>query len=308
MRVQTAIVDFLVACQADGLSASTQKWYRSQLGKLGKTFNQVDLNTITTRRLREYIIAMRQQTQKYIDAPQKPTQNGRLSEESVNTHIRVMHRFFRWCSTEYSIPNPMKGIRFPQPAKQAPKGVSAEDFIKLLQATGDDEAGMRDRALLAFLADTGCRLGGLLSLTMPNLDLERCEAVITEKGKQKHRVHFTPFTRELLHRWLGVRQAQDNRVFTSMNTGKVLTENGVSLILKRLKKRAKVTGRVNPHSFRHGFARAYLQAGGDLSTLAKLLGHKNINTTASFYALFTPDELGDLHRRYSPLRGFDLEN
>lgn len=73
-------------------------------------------------------------------------------------------------------------------------------------------------------------------------------------------------------------------------------------MIKRLKKRAGIKGRVNPHSFRHGFAVEYIKAGGDVATLAKLLGHRNINTTAAFYALFTQNELSEMHNKFSPLR------
>ncbi|MBZ0307618.1 MAG: tyrosine-type recombinase/integrase, partial [Anaerolineae bacterium] len=209
---------------------------------------------------------------------------------------------------EYDLPNPMKGIRFPQPAKQAPKGVSIEDFIKMLQAAGDDEAGIRDRALLAFLADTGCRLSGLLSLKMENLFLKDGRAIVSEKGMGFRPVRFTHITARLLAQWLAVRESDTPHVFVSMSSGKGLSESGVNQMLKRLKTRAGVKGNINPHAFRHNFARAYLQSGGDLATLAKLLGHKNINTTASFYALFTPDELGEMHRKHSPLRGLDPDN
>lgn len=70
-----------------------------------------------------------------------------------------------------------------------------------------------------------------------------------------------------------------------------------------IKQKAGIRGRVNPHSFRHGFAREYIRAGGDIVTLARLLGHENITTTAAFYAVFSDDELQEFHGRYSPMRG-----
>jgi integrase/recombinase XerD len=89
-----------------------------------------------------------------------------------------------------------------------------------------------------------------------------------------------------------------------MNTGEGLTDSGIALILKRLKKRAGVTGRTNPHAFRHGFAREFILNGGDIVVLSKLLGHNNINTTAAFYAIFTEDELAGMHAKFSPLSQF----
>jgi integrase/recombinase XerD len=126
-------------------------------------------------------------------------------------------------------------------------------------------------------------------------------AIVTEKGSQSRKVVFTKYTRVLLELWLTVRQDPSEYVFTSVTTGLPLTGSGIAQALSRLKAKARISGRVNPHSFRHAFAREYLMNGGDIATLAKLIGHANINTTAAFYAVFTQDELAELHERRSPL-------
>jgi site-specific recombinase XerD len=59
--------------------------------------------------------------------------------------------------------------------------------------------------------------------------------------------------------------------------------------------------RLNAHAFRHGFARAYLTAGGDLGTLADILGHSTVEVTKSYYGIFTIDELQQKHDRHSPI-------
>jgi integrase/recombinase XerD len=304
ITIQSAIDDFLVAALADGLSPATIKHYKSKLGRVSQFIGDRELASITTNDLRQYIIGMREQTERYIDASNKPTQDGGYSLETVNTHIRVLHRFFKWCGEEYDKPNPMSRIRYPQPAKQTPKGIASDDIVKLLQACGDNEAGIRDRAVVAFLADTGARLGGLIGLTLDKLFLPKMQAMVTEKGSKPRMVKYTRFTDQLLRLWLDHRQSHSPYLFTSMNTGEGLTDSGIALILKRLKKRAGIQGRVNPHSFRHGFAREFILNGGDIVVLSKLLGHNNINTTAAFYAIFTEDELAQMHAQFSPLSKF----
>ena len=72
-------------------------------------------------------------------------------------------------------------------------------------------------------------------------------------------------------------------------------------MLRRRAKRAGVEGPFNPHSFRHAFARHFLMSGGDLGTLADLMGHSSVEVTKNSYAIFTERELKEKHRRHSPI-------
>jgi site-specific recombinase XerD len=301
MDIQTAINSFIKAARADGLRPATIKWYSSLLGSFAADFQTQEISSVTTDELRDYIISLRERDEKYVDAPQKPVQEGGFSEATIAGHVTALHAFWAWSANEYDIRNPMKNIKRPKRRNPVPKAIAQQDYMKLFNATGEGESGVRDRAILAFFADTGCRLGGLLSLTLGNLDLQQRRAVVIEKGGKSRTIVFTFYTAQLLHKWLYFRSSDSDRVFVSMSTGKPLTESGVNQVLKRLKARAKVTGRVNPHSFRHNFAREYIKNGGDVVTLAKLLGHSDVQTTAAYYAVFTNDELAELHEKFSPM-------
>jgi len=195
----------------------------------------------------------------------------------------------------------MSNIKRPRRRDPLPKAIASTDYLKIFNATLDTDSGVRDRAILAVFADTGCRLGGLLSLTLERLDIANQRGIVIEKGGRARAVHFTTYTARLLNQWLAVRVSESDKVFTSIRTGAGLTDSGVNQILKRLKNRACVRGRVNPHSFRHNFAREYLRNGGDVITLARLLGHSDVQTTAAYYAVFTEDELKELHDKFTPM-------
>ena len=74
-----------------------------------------------------------------------------------------------------------------------------------------------------------------------------------------------------------------------------IIDNLVVGMIKRLKTAANVKGNVSPKRFRAGFARSFVETGGEISVLAKLLGHTDVNVTAQHYAVFSPDELEALH-------------
>lgn len=307
MDIYAALADFSLANQANGLKPATLRWYDSLLKPLADSFPDTELERITTKMLRQYIVDLQAREVRYLDAPQKPVQSGGLSEASVAGHIRALHAFFAWCADEYQLDNPMKRIKR-QKYTPKPKAVTNSDFVQLFNATGDNRAGRRDRAMLAMFADSGLRLGGLLSQEVNKTFTDKRYAIVTEKGNTVRRVVFTHYTARLLEAWLEVRVSPSPYLFTSMNTGEHLSMSGVHQILKRLKAKAGVAGRVNPHGFRHNFAIQYLMNGGDLATLSKLLGHTDVNTTAMYYAVFSRDELATMHEKFTPLRGMKLQN
>lgn len=303
MNIDQAFEEFTVANRADGLSPATLKWYRSLLTPVIEQFAGCELDAITTKDLRLYVIQVRERDTRYQGAPQRPQQDGALSKESVDGHIRAIKRFFEWCAGEYSIANPAKGIRRPAKTAPEPKAIAESDFVKLFDAVKGSIAGTRDRAMLATLADTGCRLGGLLSMKLPNMDIVGRRILVREKGDKARWVYFTRYTAELLTLWMRVRNSASEALWTStvLKRGP-LSQSGVHEILKRLKARAGVTGRVNPHAFRHNFAREYIRSGGDVVTLAKLLGHSSVEVTAAYYAVFADDELQEFHDKHTPMK------
>jgi site-specific recombinase XerD len=260
--------------------------------------------------IRQYFAALRSQSNRYQNAAQRREISGPLSIETIRSHTTALKRFFSWCQLEYYLnadANPMLRIRMPPRSSHQPKAIALDDLRKLFEICGDDLKGKRDRAMLAFMADTGCRAGGLLALRPENLYLDQGRAILREKGGKTRVVPFTRFTAQLMREWLEVRPIEAVTIFCNLgfdeHYARPLSGNGLYQAIKRLKTKAGVIGRCNPHSFRHGFARAYLENGGDLATLAQLMGHSDVKVTAAFYAVFTDGELARRHEMFSPLRG-----
>lgn len=292
-----ALDDFLLSCEANGLSSTTIKGYRAIVGLMIRTIGDVPYTSVTGRQMREYIASLRQAKERYKDAPQKPSQAGGLSKDTIASYVTTLHVFWAWVAAEHSIDNPMKGIKRPKRGTPAPKAVDTDDFVKLFDST----ACLRDKAILAVLADTGCRIGGLMDMSIERLYLAKRRAYVTEKGEKTRALFFTHYTAGLLGAYIGGRRS--GPLWMSETEETALTVAGIYMMLKNLKKKTGVTGRVNPHSFRHGFAREYIQRGGDISTLAKLLGHADMSITARYYAVFDEDELQGFHDRFTPING-----
>lgn len=287
--LDSAFNDFILALRADGLSRSTIEWYRWTVGAFiaahdGETHLVSD---VTSHDCRVYIVGIRGQG---------------YAEDTVSAHIRGLHRFWKWAANEYSVADPMRTIRYPQPRQPQPKAADMADILAMFAHAGEGAYGVRNRAILAFLLDTGCRAAGLVRLRAVDLDLGDRRAIITEKGSKTRAVTFTEVTAELLRQWFEIREKEVKEVFYNLDTLEPLTRNGLYQALRRMARRAGIKGRFNPHSFRHAFAREYIKAGGDIVTLSMLMGHRETSTTARHYLIFSNREVIEAHEKYSPAR------
>ena len=305
MLLAEAIEALTLTLTAEGRSQRTVKDYQQKLNVLLAHLGNVPVESVETIDLRRFAADLRTRSVRYEDHPLRPPKSGGLSEASIASYLRVVKRLFAFLVEEGILSdNPARRLTVPKARRREPKAYEAEDLPRLLAATeGDALDRVRDRALLLFLIDTGCRVGGLCGLCLADVDLERGTAVVTEKGNQQRMVFFTEMTRHALADWFQV-HGPGEHVFTSLTDGadgEPLSPVGVYQVLRRLGERAGAVGPVNPHAFRHGFAREYLLAGGDLGSLADLLGHQDVKTTWQSYAIFRTNELSERHGRHSPV-------
>lgn len=309
MNLSEAVEVFLDAKMADGLALTTINWYRQRLKRLVGFVQDCDLDAVDAMSLRRFLVSLRTQHTLYQDHPYHECEEGKLSPATLNSYTRAIRQFFAWLCREGCLrENPATNIKLPKLPRTPPKDVTTETLQALLQATAGDSAGQRrDRALILFLADTGCRVGGLVGLRLADLDMHERTAVVTEKGSKSRPVMFTVATARALREYLSGRDLDSAWVFPNLKTGEKMAPSSVNHILVRVRQRAGKDGeRCNPHAFRHAFARQYILNGGDLATLSEILGHADVGVTKAFYSKFQFRELQVKHRQFSPVAALGL--
>jgi integrase/recombinase XerD len=293
-NLREAFNEFLLAGQANGLSPESTKSYKGLIEPfIREAGNETLLIAVDKNYMRQYVVDLRER---------KSITHGerKLSRVTVDTYVRNLKIFWKWCSGEYGIVDPMETITVSKRRKSQPTAIEPRNFIKMFNETERSVSGERDRALLALLADTGARRSGILSLTIEQVSKSNRRAYILEKGKWRW-IYWTFYTQQLIEQWLALHPNHRGALFVNLSNGKSLTGSGIYQITMRLKRRANIQGRANPHSFRHNFARIYLMNGGDVVTLSRLLGQSNANMLMDFYAIFSTDELAEMHAQNSPL-------
>jgi len=307
--IEFAVQDFLLSCR-QSLRPSTTGWYAFHLRGLIERLEGTPIDQVQPLIIRQQLVEIREQKQHRKGGNMAP---GPVSKETIRARQRAYKRFFNWCVQEYDLnplSNPMRKIKMLGADAQMPKAVDMDDVKKLLAACEDNPCGKRNRAIIFFLLDTGCRAGGLLTLTTDRLQVEIGRAIITEKGDRSRVVPFTAPTALALSEWLAVRPAQASTVFctlgwTEKRHATQLTNQGLREIFRRLAAKAGVEGRYNPHAFRHGNAREFLTNGGNIAALQQLLGHSNSNVTMMFYARWNVAELAEQQKKYSPVHNLE---
>src|SRR4051812_23423165 len=91
-------------------------------------------------------------------------------------------------------------------------------------------------------------------------------------------------------------EPQSNEYLFTTRTNQKLTPTQVQTILKRKVERAGIAKNITPHTFRRSFATLLNSKGARLTTIQKLLGHSNLETTASYIHNSYEELYGDYSR------------
>lgn len=286
MNINTALENFLQAGEANGLKAKTRTWYHDILKDFKWIFGAMPIDSIMPDTMRQYVIQVRR--------------NAR-SEVTAIDKINALFAFWRWCSDEYQVVNPMARIKRPRRPKPTVKAPTIEHVRALAKACGRTGMGVRDLAMLMLVVDTGLRIGEVLALALTDIDFHNHQIHVVRGKRDKSR--YVPFTRDLelvLIRWLKRRPTKSDLVFVG-GGGERLKYSGAKMILRRMHQRANLEKFFSWHKFRHFSAQQYRRQGGDVFDLQMILGHSDIRTTVEDYANFVPDELIGKHERYSAI-------
>ena len=99
------------------------------------------------------------------------------------------------------------------------------------------------------------------------------------KGGKTRRIYIPKKLQEEAKEWLANNNKSSGYLFTN-NKGKRITTRGISIQLKKLAVKYGINPNVvYPHSFRHRFAKNFIEKYNDISLLADLMGHDSIETT-----------------------------
>ena len=131
--------------------------------------------------------------------------------------------------------------------------------------------------VIRFLAATGARVSELIQFKAEHVKLGYLD--LYSKGGKLRRIYIPKELQNEALSWLAEKQQESGFIFLN-KYGERITTRGISGQLKKLAVRYGINPAVvYPHSFRHRFAKSFLDRCNDIAFLADLMGHESIETT-----------------------------
>lgn len=117
-------------------------------------------------------------------------------------------------------------------------------------------------------------------------DADTHALTVSGKGSKTRVVYVENGAFDALLEWLYIRGSWGGQLFVAFRRGDHITDGGMSTtaIHNMMKARAAKAGvkEFSPHDLRRTFAGDLLDAGADIVTVQKIMGHANVSTTAGY--------------------------
>lgn len=182
----------------------------------------------------------------------------------------------------------VENVKAETPDQAAGRHVSFGEFQALMTACMSDEtpAGFRDAALIALGMRGGLRRAEISGLDLEDFDFTTNTLTVTGKRNKTRTVPIDNGALDALLDWLDVRGEDPGPLFLQIRKGgnvtkSRLTPHAINYIIDQRCEAANVEP-FTPHDMRRTYIGDLLDSGADMSTVQKLAGHANANTTASY--------------------------
>jgi len=302
------LTGFYLAKQAEGCSPNTIIEYKKDFAHFARwceAQGKTDPATMTASDLRGFLAHLRTE----------PNGHGRpLAAKTVYNCWVALRSFYRWLSEETGKPNPMATVPAPKAPEPVIEPLTREEVAAILKACdGTREAntkgratfsmrrdtGLRDRAVVMLLLDSGLRASELCALAVGDIDLATGRIMVHKgKGGKGRIVYLGKMARRAVWKYLAGRKPSPDEPLFLTREGRALTPDRLVKLFANLGDRAGVAN-LHPHRLRHTFATEFLRNGGNLLGLQRLLGHSSLEMVRR-YASIAEADLAKAHETGSP--------
>ncbi len=217
----------------------------------------------------------------HVDAFVRQAEDAGVAPATIARRLSALSGFYAYGLDESLIVrSPVARVRRPRVSDESPRlGVDRAGLRALLDTA--QASGPRDHALACLLALNGLRISETLAADVADLAHERGHRTLRlrRKGGKRQTTALAPRTAAALDVMLAGRTA--GPLFAT-RSGRRMDRHAALKVVRRLARAAGIEHAVSPHSLRHGFVTAALDAGVPLRDVQDAAGHADPRTTRRY--------------------------
>lgn len=250
-----------------------------------RMIRELQLQRKSPKTVAAYVTAVRQLAQHYARSPRA------ISHDEVREFLR--HLIVERKLATSSVNQKLAGIRFlyrrvlgqtrfdlridRKRSGRLPEPLGRDEVKRLLAAVGN----RKHRVMLMTAYASGLRVAEVVHLRVADIHSERM--LIHVRAGKGDKDRYTLLSERLLKELREYWKEQRPRPWLFPNRqGAPLSVSCLQRVFYRAKARAGITHGHGIHCLRHSFATHLLEAGADLTVIGRLLGHRNLSTTARY--------------------------
>lgn len=246
-----------------GMAYKTREAYLGAVAGLAKHYGRRP-DRISEREVQRYLLHL--------------IEERKLAWSSCNIVAQGLKFFYRVTlkrtEAQFDIPT----ARQPQ---KLPQILAREEVAALLENTPN----LKHRAVLMTTYGAGLRLNEVCHLKLTDIDSARMTIRVEQgKGAKDRYTLLSPrLLSELRRYWIAYRPKE--WLFTDKTGSHPISDATVQKIFYAAKRRAAIIKECGIHGLRHAFATHLLEAGVDVHTIQRLMGHGHISSTLRYFHL-----------------------
>ena len=286
------------------LSPRTIQTYEQRLKTFLEGHGQTPIQALTEQDCEQWCLTLYRQRVRWHNHQYKPQEKGGLSEATIHGRITALKSFLNWAVDMRLITHsPAHHIRNKRPQLDRYKRTSMSlHTLARLMAGANNE---RDRAIISFLAETGCRVSECANVLMVDVNLNDRTALLRASKAGPGILTFTDETVNYIHEWLRVRpDTLCPNLFVGIhapNLGDHMTGNTIYQMMQRIAKENGLSAEItNPHSIRSMVATIYANQ-AHIHDAQNKLRHTDPKTTM-IYVQTELDTQKKLDNQLSPIK------
>ena len=229
-----------------------------------------DLSNISAHTIRLWILSLR---------------NRSVKASSLSRKISSLKNFFHWLENSHNIFNSaISKLDSPKKDSKLPRPIAVNDIKNLFSAFENKKEKRwiisRNQAIFLLLYTCGLRISEAINMKTNELPLNT-SVLVKGKGKKERMVPILNIANQAIENY--TKQCpypilNSEYVFLGIRGNRLLPRS-FQKAMERARNSIGLPSSTTPHSLRHSYATHLLNAGTDLRSIQKLLGHSSLSST-----------------------------